>query len=129
MLIQFSPKFGPTPRPMTNAWPMWEPKLRTPGIAWSSFAEAVEIRTSSACDVPGLVTQCIRKSRSLKFGQQLLAEAGHDDEPGRDDQAGHGERRGSACGRSAGAAARSRPGANATSGDSRAPQRAPGRTG
>ena len=47
---------------------MCAPKLRTPGIARSSMQAAVVIRTISGCDVPGLVTQCIRKSRSLKSG-------------------------------------------------------------
>ena len=32
---------------------MCDPKLRTPGIERSSMQAAVEIRTSSACDVPG----------------------------------------------------------------------------
>ena len=37
-------------------------------MACSSLADGVVMRTSSASDVPGLVTQCIRKSRSLKSG-------------------------------------------------------------
>ena len=47
---------------------MCAPKLRTPGIARSSLLDSVVIRTSSDSEVPGLVTQCIRKSRSLKSG-------------------------------------------------------------
>ena len=48
---------------------MWAPKLRTPGISWSSLADAVVIRTSSVSDVPGLVRKCMRKSRSLNSGR------------------------------------------------------------
>ncbi len=47
---------------------MCAPKLRTPGMACSSLDAATVIRVSSGSDVPGLVTQCIRKSRSLKSG-------------------------------------------------------------
>ncbi len=47
---------------------MCEPQFRTPGICRSSTQARVEMRTSSGCDVPGAVTQCIRKSRSLKSG-------------------------------------------------------------
>ena len=68
MLIQFSPKSTPYGSSASTAWPMWAPKLRTPGIARSSILAAVVIRTSSGWEVPGAVTQCIRKSRSLKSG-------------------------------------------------------------
>jgi hypothetical protein len=47
---------------------MWDPQLRTPGIVRSSIQAAVEIRTSSEWEVPGAVTQCMRKSRSLNSG-------------------------------------------------------------
>ena len=39
------------------------------------------MRRSSGIDVPGAVIQCMRKSRSLKPGKQLLAEPRRDDEP------------------------------------------------
>jgi hypothetical protein len=67
-LIQFSPKSTPYGSSASSAWPMWAPKLRTPGIARSSLLAAVVMRTSSGWEVPGAVTQCIRKSRSLKSG-------------------------------------------------------------
>ena len=35
-----------------------------PQLGWPR----VVIRTISGCDVPGVVTQCMRKSRSLKSG-------------------------------------------------------------
>ena len=47
---------------------MWAPKLRTPGMARSSLLARVVMRTISGCEVSGLVTQCIKKSRSLKSG-------------------------------------------------------------
>ncbi len=47
---------------------MWEPQLRTPGIATRAPQASWEIRVSSGSDVPGFVSQCIRKSRSLKSG-------------------------------------------------------------
>ena len=47
---------------------MWEPQLRTPGIVRSSRQARTETRTSSGPDVSGEVSQCIRKSRSLKLG-------------------------------------------------------------
>ena len=53
---------------------MWAPKLRTPGMARSSLLASVVIRTSSGCDVDGSVTQCIRKSRSLNSGSNVLTE-------------------------------------------------------
>ncbi len=49
---------------------MWEPKLRTPGMDRSSRLPRSTIRTSSGWEVPGAVTQCIRKSRSLKVGNR-----------------------------------------------------------
>ena len=47
---------------------MWDPKLRTPGMDRSSRLARVAMRRSSATDVPGLVIQCIKKSRSLNCG-------------------------------------------------------------
>ena len=47
---------------------MCEPKLRTPGTERSSLLPAVTMRRSSVSDVPGFVSQCIRKSRSLNSG-------------------------------------------------------------
>ena len=47
---------------------MWAPKLRTPGIARSSLLARTVTRYISGCDVPGGVSQCIRKSRSLNEG-------------------------------------------------------------
>jgi hypothetical protein len=44
------------------------PKLRTPGIWRSSLLTARVVRCISAADVPGCVTQWIKKSRSLKPG-------------------------------------------------------------
>ena len=41
------------------------------------------MRRMASSDVPGFSTQCIRKSYSLKFGQELLAE----------ERDGHGRRR------------------------------------
>ena len=55
---------------------MCAPKLRTPGMACSSLAAGHVMRTSSGSDVPGLVTQCIRKSRSLKSGSSDWPERG-----------------------------------------------------
>ena len=55
---------------------MWEPKLRTPGIACSSFAAATEMRTCSSLEVSGLVTQCMRKSRSLNSGSSSCPRRG-----------------------------------------------------
>ena len=57
-----------------HAWPMCEPKLRTPGMARSSLLAAVDDPLLLRSDVPGLVIQCIRKSRSLNVGQQRLAQ-------------------------------------------------------
>jgi hypothetical protein len=68
MLIQFSPNSTPYGSSATNACPMCEPQLRTPGIWRSSLQASTEIRVSSPIDVPGAVTQCMRKSRSLKSG-------------------------------------------------------------
>jgi len=53
---------------ISKACPIWEPQLRTPGMVRNSWQAAVEMRTISGCDVPGLVSQCIRKSRSLNEG-------------------------------------------------------------
>ena len=53
---------------MISAWPMCEPRLRTPGIESSSLAPLMLMRCISGQDVAGLVSQCIRKSRSLKSG-------------------------------------------------------------
>ena len=47
---------------------MCEPQFRTPGIVRSSWQARTEIRVSSGPDVSGFVSQCIRKSRSLKSG-------------------------------------------------------------
>ena len=47
---------------------MCEPALRTPGIVSNSALTNLVVRTSSCSEVSGLVNQCIRKSRSLKFG-------------------------------------------------------------
>ena len=47
---------------------MWAPKLRTPGMARSSLLARTVTRYISGCDVPGGVSQCIRKSRSLNEG-------------------------------------------------------------
>ena len=54
---------------------MWEPKLRTPGIASSSARAQVRACAATASsEVPGRAIQCIRKSFSLKLGQELLAQ-------------------------------------------------------
>ena len=47
---------------------MWAPKLRTPGIARSSMLAWVVMRTISGCEALGVVSQCMRKSRSLNEG-------------------------------------------------------------
>ena len=47
---------------------MCEPKLRTPGTWRSSLLPAVTMRRSSVSEVPGFVSQCMRKSRSLNSG-------------------------------------------------------------
>ena len=52
----------------SSAWPMCDPALRTPGIVRSSRLTLALIRNISGWPVPGLVSQCIRKSRSLKSG-------------------------------------------------------------
>ena len=47
---------------------MCEPQLRTPGIFCRSWQALTEMRYSSLTFVDGSVSQCMRKSRSLKFG-------------------------------------------------------------
>ena len=47
---------------------MCDPQLRTPGMSRSSRQAWTEIRVSSGREVPGFVSQCMRKSRSLKSG-------------------------------------------------------------
>ncbi len=47
---------------------MCEPQLRTPGISRRSWHAATETVFSCVIDVDGSVSQCIRKSRSLKLG-------------------------------------------------------------
>ena len=47
---------------------MWDPKLRTPGMEPISWLAAVTMRRSSMMEVPGFVTQCMRKSFSLNDG-------------------------------------------------------------
>ena len=49
---------------------MCEPKSRTPGIARTSRLARVTILRSSVIEVPGFVTQCIRKSLSLNVGNR-----------------------------------------------------------
>ena len=56
---------------------MCEPQLRTPGMDRSSTQAATVTRVSSGCDVPGAVTQCIKKSRSLKSGRSDWPSCGH----------------------------------------------------
>ena len=48
---------------------MWDPKPRTPSMDRISWLARVTIRRSSGIDVPGVVIQCMRKSRSLKLGK------------------------------------------------------------
>ena len=67
MLIQFSVKSIPTTSSATRARPIWAPKLRTRGSPAARLRETVT-RYISGCDVPGRVSQCIRKSRSLNEG-------------------------------------------------------------
>ena len=55
---------------------MWEPQLRTPGISCRSTHADTETRYSSGADVPGWLSQCIRKSRSLKLGSSWLPRVG-----------------------------------------------------
>ena len=55
---------------------MCEPQLRTPGISRRSLQARTEMRVSSGADVPGSVSQCIRKSRSLKFGSSWFPSVG-----------------------------------------------------
>ena len=76
-----------------RAWPMWAPKLRTPGMAGSSLLASVVIRD--------LLRQ--RRARRgepvheevplLEVGQELLVQAGHDDGPGEQDRRGAADRR------------------------------------
>ena len=47
MLIQFSPKLTPTTSSAAKAWPIWAPKLRTPGMARSSLLARVVMRCIS----------------------------------------------------------------------------------
>ena len=56
---------------------MWEPKLRTPGMAVSSRLAWVTIRRSSPTDVPGAEIQCIKKSRSWKVGSSDCPSSGN----------------------------------------------------
>ena len=66
---------------------MWEPQLRTPGISRRSRQALAEIRVSSDAPVAGSVSQCIRKSRSLKFGSSWRPKRGIDQEPGENQDA------------------------------------------
>ena len=62
---------------------MCEPQLRTPGISRRSLQAETETRVSSGADVPGWLSQCIRKSRSLKFGSSWLPSVGKTSSPAR----------------------------------------------
>ena len=55
---------------------MCEPQLRTPSIWRRSWQAETEIRVSSPTEVPGWVSQCIKKSRSLKLGNSWLPSVG-----------------------------------------------------
>ncbi len=56
---------------------MWEPKLRTPGMARELAADALgDAHHPPDPPVPGLFTKCIRKSRSLKSGNSDSPRAG-----------------------------------------------------
>ncbi len=63
------------------ARPIWEPQLRTPGMVSSSLQPRIEMRTFSGCELPGMVTQCIRKSRSLNDGSNDWPSSGHKAKP------------------------------------------------
>ncbi len=66
----------PTTSSALAAWPMWAPKFRTPSMLRSSWLPRVVMRTISGWDVPGVASQCIRKSRSLKSGSSELPSEG-----------------------------------------------------
>ena len=66
----------PTTSSISNAWPMCDPALRTPGSRGSWLARA-EILNISGCPVPGTVSQCIRKSRSLNEGSSDWPSSGN----------------------------------------------------
>ena len=66
----------PTTSSALAACPMCAPKLRTPSMSRSSLLPWVVIRTISGCEVPGVASQCIRKSRSLKSGSSVWPSAG-----------------------------------------------------
>ena len=55
---------------------MCDPALRTPGISSSSALTSFVVRTSSCREVSGLASQCMRKSRSLKFGSSDCPSSG-----------------------------------------------------
>ena len=50
--------------------------MRTPSISFRSLQAETETRVSSVTEVPGWVSQCIKKSRSLKFGSNWLPKVG-----------------------------------------------------
>jgi hypothetical protein len=66
----------PTTSSIKSACPMCDPAFRTPGIDSSSRLTRLVILTISGCPVPGLVNQCIRKSRSLKEGSSDCPRSG-----------------------------------------------------
>ena len=49
---------------------MCAPKFRSPGISRSAWLTLVVVRSISASEVPGWVTQWMRKSGSLKCGKR-----------------------------------------------------------
>ena len=55
---------------------MWAPQFRTPGMVRSSAQAFWLTRYSSVTEVPGWVSQCIRKSRSLKSGSSDCPSSG-----------------------------------------------------
>ena len=80
-----------------KAWPMCDPQLRTPGIVRSSLQARTETRVSSGPDVSGVVTQCIRKSRSLKLGRRSCPRNGTTAMPATTVSGDGGVRAGAAC--------------------------------
>ena len=77
---------------------MWAPKFWTPGMARQLLLAGVVIRTISGCEVPGLVTQCIRKSRSLNAGSSVLPKPGTTARPAMATSAEHDVWPAGACG-------------------------------
>ena len=83
MLIQFSPNSAPHHLVREERLADVGPEVAHTGMARSSLLAAVVTRTSSGSDVPGLVTQCIRKSRSLNDGSSDWPSRGRISDPGR----------------------------------------------